>query len=294
MSLVSFMFFSHLSHMSVIETYCASVTRNHDYDRFLITLFAKNDVRENLYSLYAFNHEIAKIREAVSEPMLGEIRLEWWREAIEGIANSNPRNHEVVLALSSTFHQHNLKTDMFNKIIDARAADIYDKNPANFSEFKKYLSCTSGNLMETAAWIVGERDAHVLSLSNKVGVAWGLIGTLRALRYHISLKKISLPQDLLDQHGVSKKEIFSMEATDGLRAMIEVICMEAERYLHEITSQKNIIRKNVKPLFLLTSLSRSYINMIKNAGYNPYKINEKETVFPRQCRLFFSALFGLI
>ena len=81
----------------------------------------------------------------------------------------------------------------------------YDKNPDNFSEFKKYLSCTSGNLMETAAWIVGERDAHVLSLSNKVGVAWGLIGTLRALRYHISLKKISLPQDLLDQHGVSKK-----------------------------------------------------------------------------------------
>ena len=280
--------------MSVIETYCASVTKKHDYDRFLITLFAKSDVRESLYSLYAFNHEVAKIREAVSEPMLGEIRLQWWREAIEGITNSNPRNHEVVLALSGTFHQHSLTADMFTKVIDARAVDIYDKNPNTFSDFKEYLSCTSGNLMEIAVWIVGERGSHILSLGNKAGVAWGLIGTLRALRYHISLKKISFPQDLMDEHDVSKKDIFSMEATDGLRAMVKVICQEAEGHLQEITSQKNIINKDVKPLFLLTALSRSYLNMIKNAGYDPYKINEKETVFPRQCRLFFSALFGLI
>lgn len=280
--------------MSELETYCASATKKHDYDRFLITLFAKSDVREDLYSLYAFNHEVAKIREAVSEPMLGEIRLQWWRESIEGIAKGNPRNHEVVLPLNAAFHRHGLTADMFMKVIDARAADIYDENPATLNDFESYLGSTSGNLMEIAASMLGERDEHVLSLTHDLGLVWGLIGTLRALRYQISLNKLSLPQDLLDEYGVSRRDIFSMEATDGIRAMVGALCQNAEHYLQQIADEKSALSKDVRSLFLLTALSRSYLNMIKKAGYDPFKINEKASMFPRQCRLFFSALFGLI
>ncbi len=288
------MLFSHLRHMSEIETYCASATKKHDYDRFLITLFAKSEIREDLYSLYAFNHEVAKIREAVSEPMLGEIRLQWWREAIEGIAEGKPRNHEVVLPLNAAFHRHGLTADMFMRVIDARAADIYDENPAELSDFESYLGNTSGNLMEIAAWMLGEREQRVLSLTHDLGLVWGLIGTLRALRYQISLNKLSLPQDLLDEYGVSKRELFSMEATDGIRAMVGALCQNAERYLKQIADEKSTLSKDVRSLFLLTALSHSYLNMIKKAGYDPFNINEKASMFPRQCRLFFSALFGLV
>ena len=87
--------------MTVLDTYTAKQVKANDYDRFLVTLFAPATSREDLFALYAFNHEVAKIREAVSEPMLGEIRLQWWRESIDGIYQGNPRNHEVVFPLYS-------------------------------------------------------------------------------------------------------------------------------------------------------------------------------------------------
>ncbi len=280
--------------MSDIETYVAKQTKNHDYDRFLVTLFAPNAVRQDLFSIYAFNHEVAKIRETVSEPMLGEIRLQWWREAIDGIEAGTPRNHEVVRPLNEAFHNHNLTKDMFYKVIDARTADIYDENPATIQDFEKYLGDTSGNLMRIAAWILGERDEHVLSVTYDLGLVWGLIGTLRTIRYHISLNKLSLPQDLLDEYGIRKNDLFSMEESDALRAMIGALCENAENYLAQISAEKRKLTKEVRSIFLLTALSRSYLNMFKKAGYNPFKINEKATMFPRQCRLFFSALFGLM
>lgn len=280
--------------MSNLETYSASQVKKYDYDRFLITLFAKADVREDLFALYAFNHEVAKIREAVSEPMLGEIRLQWWREAIEGIAAETPRNHEVVLPLHAAFHKHNLTAEMFIKIIDARTADLYDENPKTIVAFEEYLGATSGNLMKIAAYMTGERDEHVLSLAYDLGLVWGLIGSMRSIRYHISLGKLSLPQDVMDEYGVTRRNIMGMESSENIKNLIQVLSVSAKNHLDQIKVDKKLLSKQVRPIFLLSSLSRSYLNMIKKADYDPFTVNEKASMFQRQFRLFFSALFGLL
>ncbi len=279
---------------SELETYCARQVKTHDYDRFLITLFAPGEVREDLFALYAFNHEVAKIREAVSEPMLGEIRLEWWREAMDGIEEGNPRNHEVVLPLHDACQKHALSKENFLKVIDARTADIYDENPKTIQEFEDYLGATSGNLMKIAAYIIGERDDHVLTMAYDLGLVWGLIGTLRTIRYHISLNKLSLPQDLMDEYGLMKRDIFAMEEDQRIKNLVQALCQSAAGYLDQIAVDKKLLSKEVKSIFLLCALSRSYLNMFKRADYDPFKINEKANMFPRQCRLFFSALLGLM
>lgn len=279
--------------MSHLETYSAAQVKKFDYDRFLITLFAKADIREDLFALYAFNHEVAKIREVVSEPMLGEIRLQWWREAIDGIVEHKPRNHEVVLPLDAAFHKHGLSSDMFIKVIDARSADIYDENPKTIADFEEYLGATSGNLMKIAAYISGERDEHVLSLAYDLGLVWGLIGTMRSVRYHISLGKLALPQDLMDEYGVTKRDVTGMESGENIKNLIQALSVSARNHLDQIKADKKLLSKQVRPIFLLSSLSRSYLNMIKKADYDPFAINEKASMFPRQCRLFCSALFGL-
>ena len=280
--------------MSSLETYSANQVKKYDYDRFLITLFAQADLREDLFALYAFNHEVAKIREAVSEPMLGEIRLQWWREAIEGIIEQKPRNHEVVLPLNDTFHKHELSSEIFIKVIDARSADIYGENPKTIEDFEEYLGATSGNLMKIAAHICGERDEEVLSLAYDLGLVWGLIGTMRAIRYHISLGKLSLPQDLMDEFGVTKRDIMGMESGENIKNLIQALSVSAQNHLDQIKADKKLLSKHVKPIFLLSSLSRSYLAMIKKADYDPFSINEKASMFPRQSRLFFSALFGFL
>ena len=279
---------------SETETYCAKQVKSYDYDRFLITLFAPGNVREDLFSLYAFNHEVAKIREAVSEPMLGEIRLQWWREAMDGIEEGKPRNHEVILPLFEACEKHGLSKENFLKVIDARTADIYDENPKTIEEFEEYLGATSGNLMKIAAYIIGERDEKVLTMAYDLGLVWGLIGTLRALRYHISLNKLSLPQDLMDEYGLMKRDIFAMERDERLKKLTEALCNSATQYLDQIAADKKILSKEVRSIFLLSALSRSYLNMFKKAGYDPFKVNEKANMFQRQARLFFSALFGLM
>ena len=96
-------------------SYCASEVRRHDADRFLTTLFAPKGHREDLFALYAFNLEISKTREVVSETMLGAIRLQWWREAIEAIyTNAELRKHAVVEALAETVTRRGLTREHFD------------------------------------------------------------------------------------------------------------------------------------------------------------------------------------
>ena len=142
--------------------------------------------------------------------------------------------------------------------------------------------------------MIGIQDEPSLSLAYDMGLVWGLIGSIRTIRYHISLKKLSLPQDVMDQYGVSKKDIFGQIENENVNKLVEDLCQSAIQYLDQIAQDKKQIDKKIKSLFLLSALSRSYLNMIKKAGYNPFQFNERAGTFQRQSRLFFSALFGLI
>ena len=88
---------------------CEETVRRHDPDRYLSALFAPAERRPLLFALYAFNHELARVAERVREPMLGEIRLEWWREAVEGAFEGRPRDHAAVVALAELFSRTGMK-----------------------------------------------------------------------------------------------------------------------------------------------------------------------------------------
>src|SRR5262249_53974925 len=99
----------------------AALVRRHDRDRFQTALFAPAAPREALFALYAFNHEIARVRERVSEPTLGRIRLEWWREIIAAAYEDGPvRHHDVVAALTDGIRAHRPTREHFDRLIDAR------------------------------------------------------------------------------------------------------------------------------------------------------------------------------
>src|SRR5487761_1166353 len=96
----------------------ARLVRANDRDRFLTALFAPAERREALYELYAFNYELARIREIVSEPMLGRIRLEWWRESVGAIYDGQPvRRHEVATPLAATIRARGLSRAHFERLI---------------------------------------------------------------------------------------------------------------------------------------------------------------------------------
>src|SRR5580692_2801711 len=99
---------------------CERTVRTADPDRYFATLFAPSAVRPLLFVLYAFNAELARVAESVREPMLGAIRLEWWRETVEGAARGTPRNHDVARGLAALFATGRVDLRDFESLIAAR------------------------------------------------------------------------------------------------------------------------------------------------------------------------------
>src|ERR1700760_398154 len=110
-----------------------------DPDRFFSCLFAPAGQRPALFALYAFNHEVARVAETVREPMLGAIRLEWWRETVEGAANGAPRNHDVARGLVSLFATGRMNLGDFEALIAARSFDSSADHFPDFAALETYL-----------------------------------------------------------------------------------------------------------------------------------------------------------
>ena len=127
-------------------SYMAEETRRLDRDRFLCTLFAPEELRDGLFTLLAFNAEVAKSREMVSEALLGEIRLQWWRDAIERIyaqPDGDFEDHAIVAELAKTVAQYGLSRAWFDQLIDARSQDMLDEPPKDEAALREYAFGTA-------------------------------------------------------------------------------------------------------------------------------------------------------
>jgi phytoene synthase len=172
-------------------TACEAIVRRADPDRYFSAPFAPEEKRRHLFALYALNHELAHVAEAVREPMIGEIRLQWWREGLEGARKGDPRPHDVLRAVAETFRAVELPQRLFDEMFDARAADFAPGPFANDRERDGYLDATSGNLIRLAVRILGEGDA-LDGLAGDAGIAYGLAGLLRSQEHHAARGKLFL------------------------------------------------------------------------------------------------------
>src|SRR3546814_7792176 len=122
---------------------CGALVDRHDRDLSLASLFAPEAQREHLFALYAFNHEVAKTAEVVSEPMIGRIRLQWWRECLDGIYDGAARQHEVVQPLAEAIAARQLPRALLEAIIDARELDLDAEPPASLEALRRSEEHTS-------------------------------------------------------------------------------------------------------------------------------------------------------
>ncbi|MGI9372926.1 MAG: phytoene/squalene synthase family protein, partial [Hyphomicrobiales bacterium] len=125
------------------EIYCADLVKQFDPDRYLATLYAPDEKRSALFALYAFSLEIARIRESVSEPMLGEIRLQWWRDTLGAIYSGQSQEHPVAEALSDAIKSGDVPQQALQNLIEARVFDLYDDPMPNVNDLEGYLGETS-------------------------------------------------------------------------------------------------------------------------------------------------------
>jgi len=192
-----------------------------DPDRYFSALFAPPAMRPLLFALYAFNAEVARVAETVREPMLGAIRLEWWRETSEGAAKGVPRNHDVARGLAALFATRTVRPEDFEALVAARAFDSSADHFADFAALENYLDATGGRLMRLAAEILGAAPEQAVLITRDAARAYGLAGLLRSLPFHNSRHKLYLPLDLLSALEMTQEQFFHLEKTDTRLAAAE-------------------------------------------------------------------------
>lgn len=189
----------------------AQTVRAADPDRYFATLFAPAPHRPYLHALYAFNHEVARVAETVREPMLGAIRLEWWRETVEGAFRGMPRNHDVARGLTELAATGKVTLGDFEAAIAARAFDASAERFADFAALEAHIDATGGTIMRLAIAILGGDPA----LAREPALAYGLAGLVRSLPFHNARHKLYFPEDLLAALNVTAEEFFQLDPDAG-------------------------------------------------------------------------------
>lgn len=200
--------------------HCAALLREHDRDRYWSALLAPAAARGDLAALYAFAAEIARVRDAVSAPMPGEIRLQWWRDVIAGEARGDVEAHPVARALGDTIRRHALPCAAFLDLIDARVFDLYDDPMPRLADLEGYLGETSSALMRLASLVLAKGDPGFADAAGHAGLAYGLTGLLRALPWHARQGRLYLPKDVLDRSGVTREDIVRGRGGPGVVAAL--------------------------------------------------------------------------
>lgn len=241
--------------------YCTDLVREHDYDRYLCAITATPRARLPLVALTAFNLEIAKTREAVTEPMIGQIRLQWWREAIEGLYAGAPRKHEVVGALAAVIEAHSPPRALFDALIDSREFDLEDKAPRDMAGLEDYARETSAGLLRLWAAVLGEPASETIE---RAGTVWAMVGLLRAMPFHARQHRRYLPDSVLEEAGVREREYLDMRSSDRMAAAVQRVAARAGGILREGGTVP-------KPVRAMNRLSGLYLKRLAKSGYRTFE-----------------------
>jgi phytoene synthase len=211
--------------------HCEALVREADKDRFLATLFAPQSHRAALFALYAFNIEIARIREVVREPMAGEMRLQWWADVLDNREHGAVQAHPVVAALKLAIERYRLPLEPLKAMVEIRFFDLYDDQPTTLEALETYASQTAASLIALAAQILNDGKSHALGeIAEHAGIAYGLAGLLRAFPTHAARGKLYLPTDLMREHHADPADALAERSTPALRAVL--MALRARALLH--------------------------------------------------------------
>ena len=213
-------------------SYCAREVRIHQPDRYLATLFAPAAARDALFALYAFDHEIGKVRHVVRQPIAGLIRLQWWREALEVIESNRPPAHPVAEALAAVLRDTAGARARLGAAIDARERELEEPPPADLGALEQELEGSAASIVETALLILGATDQATLEVGRKVGIVVGLADRLRDLESDRRRGRLFIPVSELVREDIDP------DAAGGGRQFEPVIRRLAARGLEHLRTAR--------------------------------------------------------
>ncbi len=243
--------------------------RSKDYDRYILLMFGAAEYRDDLAALMLFNAELAQVRDQVSEPLLGLMRLQWWRDGLDALGTSTQPPHSLLDRFAALVRR-GVDLTPLQLLIDAREHDLADHPFPNTAAYHYYQDATTRPLALVAAAILGQREAagdFAAALAN-----YAQIGLLRALPFWLHRNALPLPPDILAAHGIDGDAWRAGEPQPGLPALVKTIVQQQTEKIaalrQKLTAMPRPARHAAAPLLLHNDLAGFYAAQLRRRNYD--------------------------
>lgn len=255
---------------------CSALVRAGDYDRWIATRFAPAAAQPHLDALHAFSLEIARVREIVSEPLIGEVRHQYWRDRLAQGGTGEGEGNQVAAALLDTIARFRLPVPALVALVEARSFDLYDDPMPTLVDLEGYCGETASSLMRLASLVLaGGREAGKdpggADAVGHAGVAYAMTGLLRALPWHTSRGQVYLPADLLARHGLDREAIVARRDGPPLRAALAEMRAIVRRHLAAAREALPGLAPEARPAVLGMALVEPYLKAMERRDYDPFR-----------------------
>jgi phytoene synthase len=246
--------------------HCLTVLRDTDRDRYLACLLAPAEKRGALAALYAFNAELARVRDVVREALPGEIRLQWWRDLLEGEADGDALANPLAAGLLACVREHHLPVGVLTDMIQARIFDVYNDPMESRSAFEGYAGETASALIQLASLVLDPANApKSADAAGHAGVAQTVAGALLMLPIHRRRGQVYLPADLLAATGLSPEALLAGDEKVAAGRAIEAFAGLGREHLGKARAANGVSVGN-RPAFLPVALVPHILDAAEKAG----------------------------
>ena len=255
--------------------FCADLVRSHDFARYASTLFVPVEERRALLALHAFNVEISRVRDQVSQPLPGEIRMQWWTDLLAGAGHGGVEGNPVASELSAAIHAYGLPTEPMSRLIDEHQFDLYNDPMPTLAALEGYVHETASALFALAARILTPPSAEIEQLARHAGFAEGFVHVIASLPRDAARRQLFLPLQFLQGQSIGMEEVFSGKQTSKLRAAIDQLLGEARAHLRTAEELLAQVPVGARPAFLPLVLVRQDLARMSRADYDPFAIQAR-------------------
>jgi phytoene synthase len=251
-------------------SHCADLVRSHDFTRYASALFVPAPARRALLALYAFNVEVCRVHAQVSQPLPGEIRLQWWTDALAGKGHGGVEGNPVATELLLAIRNYRLPVERLSRLIDEHQFDLYNDPMPTMAALEGYIYDTSSAIFSLAATVMGSASSEVEHLARHAGLAQGIVQVMASLPLDASQRRLFVPLQVLARQGCGAEDVFAGRETPKLRAALDEMFGEARAHLRTAHALLASAPPEIRPAFLVLTQVRRDLALLSRADKDPF------------------------
>lgn len=246
--------------------------RTHDFDWYAALQFAPADKRPACMALFAYLAEVARIRSLVSDPLPGEIRLQWWRDTLTGTAHGAVEANPLASNLIQAIEAHSIPTAPLLAVLDARTFDLYDDAQLTVGDLEGYAGeAWSGPISLAASVLSAESPSNFADVAGHGGVALCITRILIDLPRWAGRGQCLLPKDLLEEHGLERSVLAAGKPTPELAQAVKALSVVGLEHLNMAADKATDMTPGAHAVLLPMALARQTLSKVGSWANDPFK-----------------------